>query len=132
MRTKNQIFILTAAVVLAGCGARADLNRRFANVVYFNGINEYEAVAIAEMRLAHSVCKSWLGKVRARLRTDEHALKHPRYWFVDFSQELLFDSPGYLVVVDRNTGEIKLAAEYFPRKNPSLDGIVERIAEPAL
>jgi hypothetical protein len=123
---------LASAVLLAGCGARADLNRRFANIVYFNGINEYEAVAIAELRLAHSVYKSWLGKVPARLRTDEHALKHPRYWFVDFSQKFLFDSPGYLVVVDRNTGEIKLATEYFPRRDLALDGIVERLADPAL
>lgn len=132
MPTKITFLILSAAFIMVGCGPRADLNRRFSSIVYFNGINEYEAVAIAELRLVHSPYNSFFKKIPARVRTDDDALHYPEYWFVDFTQEMLIDAPSYLVVIDRNTGTIKLSTEYFPQKNLSLDGIVERIQPDAL
>jgi hypothetical protein len=123
---RNLSYIIITIFIVSGCGARAELNRRFANIVYFNGINEYEAVAIAELRLVHSPYCSFFKKVPARVRTDKDAQQYPKYWFVDFTQKLMPDAPGFLVVIDRDTGEIKLATEYFSRKIPNLEGIVSR------
>lgn len=133
MRTHQIYYILMTVFVLTGCGARANLNRRFNSIVYFNGINEYEAVALAETRLVYSPYKSLFGKVPARIRSDASAMKYEEYWFVDFTSEKLPDAPSYLVVIARDSGEIKLATDYFPRRTPELDGIVERInKKPAL
>jgi len=118
---------LLATAVIGGCGPAADLENRFKQVVYFNGISEFEAKTIAEMKLVHSTYKSYYQESQTRIRRDEHAQKYSQFWFVDFSLELLFDAPSYLVVIDKTNGDIVYAGEYFPKKIKHLDWVVERL-----
>ena len=123
---KKLILIFLVMSVLTGC-AHYELKQRLKKVVYFNGINEHEAKVIAEMKLVHSAFAPYYETTEAQIRDDKDTQKYPQYWFVDFTQPLLFDAPSFLVVIDKESGDIALATEYYPKRVPGLDFITGRI-----
>lgn len=119
--------VLILSLSLMGCGAQAKIDSRFNKVVYFNGVNQFEAVTIAQKKLLKSVYAPYYKTTKAKIRDDAAAQQLPDYWFVDFSQSMLFDAPSYLVVINKMTGDVIYSEEYFPQKLTTLDWILDRI-----
>ena len=136
MRPITKIVVVTMLVAtFFGCEVKDalvkekekfDVDSDYKKVVYFNGVDQYEAETIAQMKLVKSVYASYFDTTKAKIRTDEAAQKYPDYWFIDFTQGILFDAPSYLVVIDKKTGDILLSDEYFPKKISNLDWVFER------
>jgi len=127
---KNIIRILlisTIAVSLGACGFYREVKTDYEKIVYFNGINEFEAITIAEYYTIKSEYRGYYDAFPAVLRKDDEALRYPDYWFVDFSPKLAFDAASFLVVIRKSDGEVLLAMEYWPRKRPGLDWVFKRL-----
>lgn len=116
MRLK--IFILVILCFSLNSCADLAIKRKFERVVFFNGINEYEALAIANMQIRESSYKPYLKTTEPNILTNTQTLEYPGYWFIDFTQPYLFDAPSYLVIIEKETGDVKFADSYYPRKNP--------------
>ena len=58
------------------------------------------------------------------LREDKYAAKFPDYWFVDYTPDVYTDFTSYLVVINKKTGEVIRAKDYYwPDKKPALDWV---------
>lgn len=106
-----------------------ELRYNYQNIVYFNGINEFEAKTIAEVRMVNSEYRGYFDRVRPMIREDDYAASYPDFWFVDFTLRKLYDAPSYLVVINKSDGEIIHAGEYWPKRTPELQWVFDRTAK---
>ncbi len=120
------LFLIISITTLTGCAQFSTLERDYKKIVYFNGINNYEAITLAEKCLVKSEFKSYYKTFPAKIRTDIDAKKFPKYWFVDFSPKLAYDAPSYLVVIEKEHGNIILAKDYWPKVHTNLDWVFQR------
>ena len=122
----KKLPILFCLLFLIGCSPLSQLKKDYKKVVYINGINRFEAITIAQMFLVKSIYRPYYPQIPAYVRDDEHAQQYSDYWFVDFSPELTFDAPSYLVVIHRQTGDVIYNGEYWPRKMLDLQWVFDR------
>ncbi len=117
---------LTAALflgvlVLTGCSTTTN---RFTTVDPSNGINRYEAILLAKQEINKAGLRNYFNNLKPIIREDPVAAKYPDYWIVDFTPKIYFDFWGYLVVINKKTGEIIHSRDYyFPAKIADLDWV---------
>jgi hypothetical protein len=115
---------LIALVVLQGC---ASTSAKFTQVDPSNGINRYEAIMMAKSEIENAGLKNYFKNLKPILREDPYASKYPEYWFVDFTPKIYFDFWGYLVVINKKTGEIIHSRDYYwPVKIADLDWVFNK------
>ena len=115
-------------ILVSGCSSTEKIRREYKKIDVTNGINEFEAVTIAQNELITKGQEYYL-QLGANLRQDEHAQKYPDYWFVGFSPKTYYkdEFPGYLIVINKQSGEIIHSRDYyFPNQIPSLDWVFEK------
>ena len=125
--SSSAIFIV-CTLIISGCTYTDQVRREYKKIDLTNGVNEFEAVTIAENELITKGQEYYI-QLGALLRQDEHAQKYPDYWFVGFSPKTYYkdEFPGYLVVINKKTGEIVHSRDYyFPNQIPSLEWVFEK------
>ena len=94
---------------------------KFTTIDATNGINEYEVILMAEDEIKKCDFPSYFGDITPKIRNDEYAKIYPDFWFVDYTPEVYMDFTSYLLVVNKKTGEIIRARDYYwPEKQPDL------------
>ena len=116
--------VVAASLVLMGCSlmmSQVSKNNQAINVA--DGINQEEALLIAQNTLLSSGYKSYDGIIPAKLREDEAALKYPDFWFVDYSPNANSSRPSLLIAIDKKTGTAHSIKEYWPSVVKDLDWV---------
>ena len=118
---KKLLIIILAVITTAGCFTFSQIEKNKKQIDLTNGVNEIEAILIAQDKLLESEYKSYDKIIPAKIRNDEAALKHPDYWFVDYTPAVPSNYPSLLIVINKMTGDIKLSKEYWPNVVKDLD-----------
>ena len=126
MNTSHKFLILILFLSVAfGCTPLDKLRQDYEKVVYFNGISRHEAITIAQMTITNSIYESYFYRFPAEIVDDEHSQKYLQYWFVEFSPEITYDAPSYLVLVDKKNGEVAFHHEYWPKHREGYDWVFQ-------
>ncbi len=131
------LLLLVVSVGIAGCTtasrnpivlekAKFELENDYKKVVYFNGINKFEAEAIAYHYLLNSGYKSYYDVFSPEIRKDKEARRYKDYWFVHFSPDAHHDANSFLVVIDKKNGDIITAQNYVPHTQIDLNWVFEK------
>lgn len=120
------LIMLLAAATFAGCTARQVAESDYERIVYHNGINHFEAEAIAYHYLFNSVYKSYYDIFSLEIRKDPQAKKYSGYWFVHFSPAAHHETKSFLVVIDKANGNILTAEGYVPHIQTALDWVFRK------
>lgn len=87
-------------------------------------VTSAEAVKMAKGKAAQSDFRSYFSGIKPKIRTDKYAQKFPQYYFVDFTPKIYTEFMSYLVVIEKKTGKIVHARDYYwPNKQPNLEWI---------
>lgn len=119
----RRLFLFLILILSQGCTS----STRFTEVDPSNGINRYEAVLMAKKEIQDAGLRNYFQNLKPIIREDQHAMKYPDYWFVDFTPKIYFDFWGYLVVVEKQTGKIIHSHDYYwPAKIADLDWVFQK------
>lgn len=116
---------MCALFFVGGCQTTGPYSQKFKNIVFDDGINQAEAVAIAQntLRNDHSQ-RSGYKMNRVEVIDDFLVDPYPDYWFISFpSGEFDLSFYQYLVVVHKKTGNIVFSAPYVPLKTVDYDWV---------
>ncbi len=116
MRFIIYMYISLVSFFIVGCSSVVPIKKNYINEIDFsNGINATEALLIAKKQLISSdVRKKYILK-SARVLSGYCERQYSRYWFVRFDARAFDESFwSYLVVIDKETGNIRFAGEYVP------------------
>lgn len=119
---KNSMFYLAMALALSGCTV---LTVDASKVDSKDGIDQNEAVIIAQMRISQTVeCQTH--KVGSSVvLSGTNAQAYPDYWFVSFPPKFFSFQRKiqYLVVIDKKNGEIRHASPWNTKEKEDFDWI---------
>lgn len=124
---KNSLWLLICSLIFfSSCTNNSRKPVYFSTIEPKNGINQYEAILIADKKTEDADFRNYFQAIQPIIRTDKHAMKYPDYWFVDYTPEVWMDFTSFLVVIHKKTGEVIRARDYYwPEKRPGLDWVFE-------
>jgi hypothetical protein len=104
-------------ILAAGAGCQStieDIESNYRRVFYHDGVNQKEAVAIAQMRLKKTPFTNSFNVDKPRLIKNEFSSKYPNFWFITFPSQDVMSEVEYLIVLERYTGGVIRSTEYNP------------------
>lgn len=114
-RTAPIIFIILSAILTAGCQSTIeDFQANYRRVLYEDGINQKEALAIAQMRLTQTAFTKSFNIDKPKTIKNEYSGKYPNFWFIAFPPYDVMSEVEYLIVMDKYNGGIIRSTEYSP------------------
>ncbi len=119
----NKLLIILLATLTTGCITFSKVERIRKQIDISDGIDKTEALLVAQINLLTSDFKPYDKVIPAKIRTDEAALKYPDYWFVNYSPVVTSNYPSLLMVINKQTGEVILTKEYWPKVVKDLDWV---------
>ena len=134
MDSKNiTVYSFILLFILMGCATTASINKNMSKITYNDGIDKTEAKIIAKKKLSDAPFLGWISYriIGPSVRSDKSTDLYPNYWFVEFSEKFypdFFTEEGdskYLIIIDKQTGEIKADLIYYPRKKQDIEWVVE-------
>ena len=122
----NKLLIILLATLTAGCitFSQVEKNRKLIDIS--DGIDETEALLVAQINLLSSDFKPYDKVIPAKIRMDEAAQKYPDYWFVNYSPAVTSNYPSLLMVIDKQNGEVIFTKEYWPKVVKDLDWVFKK------
>jgi len=101
---KNICVIVVCVTLLSGCETIRDMMTK---VHYYDGIDEKEAMYIAQEKLIWVEQQKHFHKKRGAISTDKTAREYPNIWFIKFPPRKKEDSGKYfLVMIVKETGQV--------------------------
>ncbi len=137
MRKLSLVIFLLA---LAGCASDQAISRNYSKLVNASdGVSEQEAKILAQKQLVDTMQKRDYRVTAPDVKTTPAALKYPAYWFVVFGHNWLspistdplaktyteLRETQYLVVIDKQSGEVKFAGEWYPKRSDNFDWVFD-------
>lgn len=107
---KNLIYLSLLVFVCSGCAHFKSFADR---LDYSNGINQYEAMVLAKNEVKKADFRNYFGAIEPKFREDKATAQYPGYWFVEFTPTVTMDFWSYFVVINKRTGEIVHAQDYY-------------------
>ena len=120
---KKILMIGLISLIAVGCMTFSQIEKNKKQIVASDGINEIEALLIAQNTLLESDFKSYDQVIPGKIRQDEAALQYPDYWFVDYTPAVTSNYPSLLIVIKKLTGDVFLTKEYWPNVVKDLDWV---------
>lgn len=124
----NKLLIILLAIIITTTGcisfSQVEKNRKLIDIS--DGINETEALLVAQINLLESDFKSYDKVIPAKIRTDEAAQKYPDYWFINYSPAVTSNYPSLLMVINKQNGEVIFTKEYWPNVVKDLDWVFNK------
>lgn len=124
----------------AGCASTKAINDNYNKMVNSSdGVTDQEAKIIAQKELVGTQQKRDYRVTAPDIKSTPEALKYPAYWFVVFGHNWFSPMSTdplaktyrelregmFLVVIDKNSGEIKFSGEWFPKRATDFDWIFD-------
>ena len=123
---KLLIILLATTLTTTGCIAFSQVEKNRKLIDISDGIDETEALLVAQINLLTSDFKPYDKVIPAKIRTDEAAQKYSDYWFVNYSPAVTSNYPSLLMVINKQTGEVIFTKEYWPKVVKDLDWVFKR------
>ncbi len=120
------LIILLATITTTGCITFSKVERIRKQIDISDGIDETEALLVAQINLLTSDFKPYDKVIPAKIRMDEAALKYPEYWFINYAPAVTSNYPTLLMVIHKQNGEVILTKEYWPKVVKDLDWVFKR------
>lgn len=137
MGIKNiALFIVLLAV--AGCSSAQAIYDNYAKIVNVSdGVNEEEAKIMAQKQIIGTQEQRDYRVTAPDIKNTPQAQKYPEYWFIVFGHNWFspvstdplaktyteLRETQYLVVINKKTGEIKFAGEWYPKRANDFDWV---------
>jgi len=130
MKRRYNIYCLTSLfllVLLCGCASWHSPNQEYARINFSDGISINEAIVIGKEELSACEYRHEYRSQRGNVMTNRLARAHPDYWFVSFeSKRLDRHFWSYLVVVNKQTGQVVFSDPHVPLDMINYDWIFDR------
>ena len=135
-----QLSCLLGLLLLIGCTSTDAIYKNYDRIVKTSdGVNAEEAKIMAQKQLIGFDEKRDYRITAPDIRTTPQALQYPDYWFVVFAHNWFspistdplartyteLRETQYLVVIDKKTGAIKFAGEWYPKRAPTFEWVFD-------
>ena len=134
----HQVLFIFLMLVVCGCASTEAIYNNYTQMVNVSdGVSEQEAKIIAQKQIIDTQEKRHYRITAPDIKTTPEALKYPDYWFIIFGHNwfspISMDPTAktytqlretqYLVVIDKSTGVIKFAGEWYPKRIGNFDWV---------
>ena len=136
----NNIVLAIFVLTVGGCASMEAIYRNYDRMVNVSdGVNDQEAKIIAQKQIIGMQQSRDYRVTAPDIKTTPQALGYPQYWFVVFGHNWLspistdpmaktytqLRETQYLVVIDKQTGEIKFSGEWYPKRRSDFGWVFE-------
>lgn len=132
MQNKKALAVFCCLVflpVLLGCARRNAIDTHYLNVDYTDRIDIDEAKTIAKKELLNQGQHYYYRLTAPHVVQDARTQKYPDLWFVSFDPKAVSKTTfgNYLVIVERETGNILFSNAYDPRLEKDFDWAMRNV-----
>ena len=136
----KRFFLAVVLLMLAGCATNKAVFKNFTNLVNVeDGVDEKEAKIIAQRNIIVTHERRDYRITAPDIKMTMEAGKYPEYWFVVFGHNWLspistdpmaktyteLKETQYLVVIDKKSGDIRFAGQWYPKRADNFDWIFD-------
>jgi uncharacterized protein YcfL len=140
MRNILNGLVITSLIVFVGCASTEAIHKNYNSLVNLkDGVDSQEAKILAQRMIVSTDEQRSYRMTAPSIKTTQHALKYPEYWFVVFGHNWFspistdpmaqtytqLRETYFLVVINKANGNIKFAGLWYPKRSENFDWVFD-------